>query len=112
MAQTPEGKIKTKLDKVLKAHAPNVWFFPPQSGPYGVAGIPDRVGSAYGKFFGVEAKADKTKKPTPLQLKCLGDIVKSGGMTFIVYDDESIAKVAEWLSWLETCNQPLPCDQT
>ena len=74
MANTPEGKIKKKLDTMLKSLSPWVWFYSPQSGIYGKSGIPDRVIVAYGNFIGVECKADRTKKPTALQLRCMKDI--------------------------------------
>ena len=59
MSNTPEGKIKRKLDKVLKQEG--VWFFNPQAGPFGRAGIPDKIACIGGKFVGIECKADKTK---------------------------------------------------
>ena len=51
MSNTPEGKIKRKLDKKLKELG--VWFYSPQSGPFGKAGIPDRVAIVEGKFVGI-----------------------------------------------------------
>jgi len=61
MAATPEGRIKSKLDKVLKAEG--VWFYSPQAGPFGVAGIPDRVACVNGHFVGIECKADRPRSP-------------------------------------------------
>lgn len=95
MATTPEGRIKRKLDKVLKAEG--VWFYSPQAGPFGVAGIPDRVACVYGHFVGIECKADKTKKPTALQMKCMRDIEAAGGKCFVAYDDETIETVREYI---------------
>ena len=95
MATTPEGRIKAKLDRMLKAEG--VWFYSPQAGPFGVAGIPDRVAIVTGQFVGIECKADKTKKPTALQLKCMGDIEAAGGKCFVVYDDETIEIVREYI---------------
>lgn len=95
MATTPEGRIKAKLDKMLKAEG--VWFYSPQAGPFGVAGIPDRVCVVRGQFVGVECKADKTKKPTALQTKCMRDIERAGGKCFVAYDDETIGDVREYI---------------
>lgn len=95
MATTPEGKIKSKLDKMMKAEG--VWFYSPQAGPFGVAGIPDRVAIVAGQFVGIECKADKTKKPTALQEKCMRDIEQAGGKCFVVHDDETIAVVREYI---------------
>ena len=95
MATTPEGKIKRRLDKMLNAEG--VWFYSPQAGPFGVAGIPDRVCIVEGQFVGVEAKADKTKKPTALQMKCMRDIEQAGGKCFVVYDDDTITQVRDYI---------------
>ena len=95
MATTPEGRIKSRLDKMLKAEG--VWFYSPQAGPFGVAGIPDRVAIVAGQFVGVECKADKTKKPTALQMKCMRDIEQAGGKCFVAYDNETIETVREYI---------------
>lgn len=92
---TPEGRIKAALDKMLKAEG--VWFYPPQAGPFGGAGIPDRVAVVGGLFLGVECKSDASKKPTALQLKVMADIEKAGGKCFVVYDKETIEQVREWI---------------
>ena len=85
---TPEGKIKAKLDRMLKEEG--LWFYSPQAGPYGGAGIPDRVGILHGRFLGVEVKADATKKLTRLQEACRDRIIAAGGFWFLVYDDATI----------------------
>jgi len=95
MATTPEGKIKFKLDKMLKNHG--VWFFSPQAGPFGRAGIPDRIAIVNGTFVGIECKADPTKKPTALQVKAMKEIEGAGGKCFLVYDDQTIADVREFI---------------
>ena len=95
MATTPEGKIKSRLDKMLKAEG--VWYYSPQAGPFGVSGIPDRVAIVAGQFVGIECKADKTKKPTALQMKCMRDIEQAGGKCFVAYDDETIETVREYI---------------
>jgi Holliday junction resolvase len=95
MSNTPEGKIKRKLDKVLKQEG--VWFFNPQAGPFGRAGIPDKIACIGGKFVGIECKADKTKKPTPLQIKAMKEIEMAGGKCFLVYDDTTIEEVRDYI---------------
>lgn len=100
MASTPEGKIKKKLDTMLKTK--RVWFFPPQAGPFGRAGIPDRIVCVAGHFVGIEAKADETKEPTDLQKLCMEDIENSGGKCFVVYDEATINEVEKYIDgWLE-----------
>lgn len=95
MATTPEGKIKTRLDKMFKKH--KVWYFSPQSGPFGRAGVPDRLAVVQGRLLGVEAKSDKTKKPTALQIKCMKEIEKAGGKCFLVFDDATISEVEDYI---------------
>lgn len=85
---TPESKVKAKVDKLL--HQRKIWFYSPQAGPYGRAGIPDRVAIVRGQFVGIEVKADRTKKPTALQRKCMAQIEAAGGKCFVVFDDETL----------------------
>ena len=92
---TPEGKIKRKLDNTLKQLG--VWYYSPQSGPFGRSGIPDRVAIQKGSFIGIECKADAKKKPTALQIKCMKEIDNAGGKCFVVYDDETIQQVVNFI---------------
>ncbi len=96
MSSTPEGKIKRKLDKMLKSE--NIWYYSPQAGPFGRAGIPDRVAIVNGRFVGIECKADRTKKPTALQLSCMKQIEDAGGKCFVVFDDETIEEVRTYIN--------------
>lgn len=95
MATTPEGRIKKRLDTMLKSEG--VWFYSPQAGPFGAAGIPDRVAVVAGMFVGIECKADKTKKPTKLQQACMKQIEQAGGKCFVVYDVDTIEEVRTWI---------------
>ena len=87
-ALTPESKVKRKVVEMLKHHG--VWYFFPANNGFGKAGIPDLIAIAKGKFVGIEVKADRTKKPTALQMKCGEEIQRAGGWWFLVYDTESI----------------------
>ena len=93
---TPEGKVKRKVDKAL--HALGVWWFSPQAGPYGRAGVPDRIVCAAGVFVGIEVKADATKKPTRLQKNCMEKIEASGGRCFVVYDEISLDVAVKFIT--------------
>lgn len=97
MADTPEKKMKRKVDAVLKAN--DIWFFAPQSGIYGRAGIPDRVGiSPGGGFLAVEVKAPDAKRGlTALQERTITDIMNAGGVCFVVRDDESLNELDVWI---------------
>ena len=92
---TPEGVVKRKLDRMLSQVG--VWYFSPQAGPHGRAGIPDRIACAHGRFIGIEAKADATKSPTRLQKSCMSQIEAAGGTCFVVYDDDTIEVVRRYL---------------
>ena len=95
MSNTPEGKIKKKLDTMLKSL--DVWFYSPQSGIYGKSGIPDRIAVANGRFIGIECKANKSRKPTALQVRCMKDIERANGKCFVVYDDDTINEVKDYI---------------
>lgn len=95
---TPEGKVKAKVDKLLSQYKSELWFFSPQSGIYGKAGIPDRIACYRGHLIGIEVKADRTKKPTPHQKHCMAQIERAGGRCFVVYDDETLKDVEDYLS--------------
>lgn len=90
---TPEGKIKKKIDAMLKGKD-RVWFFKPQAGAFGKSGVPDYIVCVASHFFSIEAKADYTRKPTALQYKAMEGITGAGGVSIVVYDDDTL-KVAE-----------------
>jgi hypothetical protein len=94
-ATTPENKIKKALDRALKEQ--KVWYFSPQSGIYGVSGIPDRIAIVGGRFIGIECKADASKKPSAVQLLRMKEIEAAGGKCFVVYDHETIEHVMTWI---------------
>lgn len=95
MATTPEGRIKRKVDQLL--HELDVWYYSPQAGPFGSAGIPDRVAIVCGQFLGIECKADAKKKPTALQVKCMRDIEVAGGRCFVVCDEQTLLAVRTYI---------------
>ncbi len=70
------------------------YFFPATYG-MGRSGVPDVVCCFHGHFLGIECKAGKNKA-TPLQLRELSDIRKSGGTTFII-NEENVGVLAEYL---------------
>lgn len=106
MAQTPEAKVKKKVVAVLKKLG--CYYFYPVTGGYGGSGVPDIIGSYYGKFFGIECKAGKNK-PTPLQEKNLQEIIESGGIAVVVNED-NIDKVPVYLEGKHPNPQQLEFD--
>jgi hypothetical protein len=97
MATTPEGAIKKKLDRMLKTF-PDIWLHSPQAGPFGSSGVPDRLVCYKGHLVGIEAKANKSRKPTALQEACMRKITAAGGKCFVVYDDDTIDEVRIYLA--------------
>jgi hypothetical protein len=95
MASTPEGKIKQALDRMLRDRG--VWFFSPQAGPYGVSGIPDRILIVCGTFVGVECKSDAKRPMTELQKLRRKQIEEAGGVYFLVYDEQTITSVRDYI---------------
>lgn len=81
-AMTPEGRVKTKLKKVLDNL--NAYYFFPATGGYGRSGVPDVVGCIGHQFFAIECKA-VGGKPTALQNREMQKIRDAGGIAFI-YD--------------------------
>lgn len=93
MAQTPEGKVKDKIKKILKAH--NIYYAMPMGTGYGNAGVPDFLCCMNGKFMAIEAKANGGL-PTKLQEKNLDEIDSCGGIAWIV-DETNIDTFELWV---------------
>jgi hypothetical protein len=85
MAQTPEGKVKDKIKKILKAH--NIYYAMPMGTGYGNAGVPDFLCCSKGTFLAIEAKAEVNSKVTALQMLHGKEIEAAGGHFWIVHDD-------------------------
>lgn len=81
---TPEAKIKEKIKKILKSHG--VWYAMPHGAGYGNAGVPDFLCCYNSQFIAIEAKAGKGKA-TALQLKELEAIKRTGGLAWLVNED-------------------------
>ena len=81
---TPEAKVKKRIKDILtKAKA---YYVMPHGAGYGNAGAPDFIVCHRGRFIGIEAKAGGGKA-TALQLHNLMEIRKSGGISFVVNED-------------------------
>lgn len=84
MAATPEKKVKTRVEAMLKARG--VYYFFPATHGYGRSGVPDIVACARGQFLAIECKAGNNK-PTALQVRELDKIFLAGGITLVVNED-------------------------
>ena len=90
-ALTPEGKVKAKVVKLLKAM--NIWYFFPANNGFGKSGIPDIIAIVNGEFVGIEVKS-ATGKPTELQKICGRQIEEAGGTWLVVSDDVTLEVLA------------------
>jgi Holliday junction resolvase len=85
MAQTPEKRVKTKVEAVLKNEGA-YYFFPATHG-YGRSGVPDIIACVNGRFLAIECKAGGNK-PTALQVREIENIRIAGGVAVVV-DEEN-----------------------
>jgi hypothetical protein len=67
---------------------PGAWVYSAPGGPFGKAGIPDRLNLWRGIFFAIEVKADRKNKPTDLQWHQLHLIEANGGIAAVLYGYE------------------------
>jgi hypothetical protein len=93
---TPEGAVKLRVKKLLEIFGA-YYHMPVQNG----MGQPtlDFVGCYRGYFFAVETKAPG-KEPTPRQKNTIKQMGKAGGRTFVVSDEPTLRKLAEWLTMM------------
>lgn len=88
---TPEGKVKEKVKRVLKAH--DAYYHMPVQNGMGSPTL-DFVGCHFGRYFAIETKAPG-KKPTPRQELTIDQIRQAGGKVFVIDGDTS--DLEEWL---------------
>lgn len=91
---TPEGKIKTMVDLVLKTSA-DIWYFKPVQTGYGARAL-DYIGTHRGVFFAVETKAPG-EKLTRFQKITAVNIVLAGGKVFIISHQDTVDVLRRWL---------------
>ena len=84
MASTPEGKVKTKVKKLLDKYG--ALHFSPMGTGYGVSGVSDIICLYKGRFIAIECKADEKKLPTELQKRFLARVVQWGGIGLLIHD--------------------------
>jgi len=91
---TPEGKVKDKVKKVLKAFDA-YWHCPVQNG----LGAPslDFIGCYKGLFYAIETKAGN-KQPTPRQESTIAEMRKSGAKVFVINEVTGTQELEDWLS--------------
>lgn len=100
MAQTPEGKVKDQVKKILKEYQA-YWFMPVQNG----MGAPalDFHCICQGVGFCIETKAPG-KKPTARQANTILHIEAAGGKTFVIDGEAGYRQLREWLQLVHDAN--------
>lgn len=89
MAQTPEGKVKDAIRKVLKEY--NIWYFMPSANGFGKVGIPDFICCWKGKFLAIEAKAKGKREETTANQKLrIEEIQVADGLAIVVDDIQQL----------------------
>jgi len=102
MSQTPEGKVKGKITKILReAHAS---YFFPATGGYGRSGVSDIVACYKGQFIAIEAKATSRQKPTALQQAYIDEVWWAGGSAIVIHAD-NIDDVKTLLDTIDALNK-------
>lgn len=82
---TPEQKVKKACVEIIKKHGA-YYFFPPANG-YGISGLFDIIIIPNGWFLGVECKADRRKRPSPLQSRNAAKTIASGGCALLIHNE-------------------------
>lgn len=98
---TPEGRVKSKINKVLAPRKPLLWWDMPVPGGYGKPTL-DYVGCYQGRAFAIEAKA-AGKKPTPRQDLTI-EAMRVAGMKVFVIDGDT-TELELWLEAVEDGEQ-------
>lgn len=85
---TPEGRVKGKVNRALKALGADVWRFMPVQSGFGTPAL-DYLLCIKGRFIAIETKAPG-KKLTPMQEGTKAAIEAAGGIVFVVWDETSL----------------------
>jgi hypothetical protein len=96
---TPEGKIKSKIAKVIDKYEGSIYVYMPVPGGFGKPTL-DYLGFLYGRGFAIEAKRPG-KAPTLRQEGTIEDIRASGTPVFVINDDASLEVFATWLETIK-----------
>lgn len=86
---TPEGRVKAKVNKALKALGTDCWRFMPVQSGYGSPAL-DYLLCIKGRFVAIETKAPGNKL-TPQQQGTKAAMEAAGGIVLVVWDEDSLA---------------------
>jgi hypothetical protein len=93
---TPEGKVKRKINALLKSYGPKIYYDMPVPGGYGKRAL-DYIGCVDGKYFSIEAKKPGGK-PTEIQHQTIKSMREAGAIVFVVSNDEELAQLEYFLN--------------
>lgn len=85
MANTPEGRVKAAVRKMLKEAG--VYHRTPATGGYGKSGMGDEFVLYRGVPICIECKPDADTMPTALQTKNAIEFHDHGGAVFLIHKD-------------------------
>lgn len=91
---TPEGYVKEDIREILKKY--HVAYFMPKMSTYGSRGTADFVCCYYGLYLEVEAKADKTRKQSAMQIYNEKKIKEAGGAYLLIHGG-NLKDLRQWL---------------
>lgn len=94
MATTAEGRVKSKIKALLKAHG--AYYTMPVMTGMATNGTPDFAVGHLGRYLAIEAKAGDNQ-PTELQWARLGEVAKAGCSTMVIRED-NLHLLETWLA--------------
>jgi hypothetical protein len=100
---TPEGKVKAAVNRLLEKYK-GIYKFMPVPGGFGASSL-DYLLCVNGRFVSIETKAPG-KKPTDRQKMVIGQIVRAGGMAFVIDGADSLSTLRDYLE--RVTNAPHP----
>lgn len=93
MAQTPEGKVKDRIKKILaERHA---YYYMPVTNGMGAPAL-DFIVCFRGYFLSIEAKAPG-KFATPRQVRTMNKIKDADGHTMVIDGDDGYRELHKWM---------------
>ena len=93
---TPEGRVKKKVDAVLKHYGRDVYYIKPVPYGHGKSTV-DYLVCVRGAFLAIETKGTPDGRPTARQASILEDITDAGGATLVVADDAGVEHLRCWM---------------
>lgn len=95
---TPEGKVKSMVNKIIDRYGKDIYKFMPVPAGYGPSSL-DYILCIRGLFVAIETKAPG-KKLSARQHFTRRQIMDAGGKVFIVENEVDMTEVVEFFNWL------------